>query len=112
MDLVDKILSDKEVVALFLSYMKQHLRQQDMPEAIPQQAKEEETTDFLKQVWDFNKSVETLTNALEVKFGIAKDLDAPESQMNKVIIEVCGKLQEQYSEDDIRQYSPSASSRH
>lgn len=109
MDLVDKILSDEGMVALFLSYMKQHLRQQEMPEAIPQQAKEDETTGFLKQVWDFNHSVENLTNALQEKYGIVKDLESSESQMNKVIIEVCGKLQEQYSEDEIRRYRPSTS---
>ncbi|MDZ7774885.1 MAG: hypothetical protein U5L09_04345 [Bacteroidales bacterium] len=58
MELTEKILADKEMVPLFLQYMKMHLRQQDLPEALPLEAEEKDTSDYLKQVWDFNKSID------------------------------------------------------
>jgi|GEM_PF-1338665 MinD-like ATPase involved in chromosome partitioning or flagellar assembly len=105
MELTEKILTDKEMVPLFLQYMKMHLRQQDLPQTLPLEAEEKDTSDYLKQVWDFNKSVESLTSALAKKYKIPVDIESPNSKMNQLIVAVCEALQKDYSETAIRQYS-------
>lgn len=101
----EKILENKEMESLFLNYMKQHYMQRDLPESIPQSASEEKTSWYLKRVWDFNHSVDSLLHALEEKYQIKNDLEAENSLMNQIIIKACDILLDKYGEDYIRKFS-------
>lgn len=107
MNLAAKIRKDQEVRPLFLHYMRMYYQQKDLPVSLPEDASEKETSDYLKQVWDFNKSVEKLTNTLEQKYHLPKDFEAEGSRMNEVIKEVCDSLLKEHGEECIRNFKPS-----
>jgi hypothetical protein len=104
MNLAAKICKDQEMKPLFLHYMRMYYQQKELPVSLPEDASEKETSDYLKQVWDFNKSVEKLTNTLEQKYQLPKDFEAEGSRMNEVIKEVCEFLLKEHGEDFIRNF--------
>ena len=104
MSLAEKIRKDQEMKPLFLHYMRMYYQQKELPVSLPEDASEKETSGYLKQVWDFNKSVEKLTHALEQKYQLPKDFEADGSRMNEIIKQVCDDLLNQHGEDFIRNF--------